>query len=222
MSQQEGDGIAPPRPEPKLCGICEKEVGKYKCPQCLMPYCSVACNRIHKDNHPAVEPKPNPPPAPPPAAAQANSNDPYKVLLDNEAELHRLFKKYPLLQSELSRIEHTTLPPDTGESAPTNALGIKNPYGKKQHTWSREQGLRTGAAALRKARTDPTDKGDGVREFCDLILYLLSKPKGEGEDARGAEMKDVTELVREEVVAEEAQIIERLLQEEAGRDGGDK
>jgi hypothetical protein len=61
-----------------------------------------------------------------------------------------------------------------------------------------------------------------VREFCDLVLYLLSKPKGEGEDARGTQTKDVTELVREEVIAEEAKIVERLLQEEGGRDGGDK
>jgi len=32
----EGDAAAPARPDPKLCGVCSKEFGKYKCPQCFM------------------------------------------------------------------------------------------------------------------------------------------------------------------------------------------
>lgn len=26
-----------PKPQPKLCGICEAEPGKYKCPRCALP-----------------------------------------------------------------------------------------------------------------------------------------------------------------------------------------
>jgi hypothetical protein len=54
------------------------------------------------------------------------------------------------------------------------------------------------------------------------VLYLLSAKKREGGAGDGtgdAKVKDLTEVVREEVVAEETKIIERLLQEEAGEDG---
>lgn len=27
----------PSKPKPKLCGICEKEDGRYKCPRCSLP-----------------------------------------------------------------------------------------------------------------------------------------------------------------------------------------
>lgn len=26
-----------PKPKPKLCGICDKQDGKYKCPRCSLP-----------------------------------------------------------------------------------------------------------------------------------------------------------------------------------------
>jgi len=31
------DSAPPKRPDAQLCGVCENEVGKYKCPQCRMP-----------------------------------------------------------------------------------------------------------------------------------------------------------------------------------------
>lgn len=34
--QLEADNL-PEKPKPKLCGICEKEDGKYKCPRCSLP-----------------------------------------------------------------------------------------------------------------------------------------------------------------------------------------
>nr|CAI5839960.1 unnamed protein product [Callosobruchus analis] len=33
----------------KICDICQKE-GKYKCPTCLIFYCSVTCCRKHREN----------------------------------------------------------------------------------------------------------------------------------------------------------------------------
>nr|VDD40564.1 unnamed protein product [Brassica oleracea] len=32
----------------QTCGICERVVSKYKCPCCLVPYCSVGCFKKHK------------------------------------------------------------------------------------------------------------------------------------------------------------------------------
>jgi hypothetical protein len=73
--------------------------------------------------------------------------------------------------------------------------------------------LRKGAAALRKARTDPSETGDGVREFCELVLFLLSKQE---EQQKEKEKRGVIGRVREEVAAEEMGVIERLLREEGG------
>ncbi|KAH0901387.1 hypothetical protein HID58_040890 [Brassica napus] len=36
-----------PRAAP-TCEICEKVVSKYKCPSCLVPYCSLVCFKKHK------------------------------------------------------------------------------------------------------------------------------------------------------------------------------
>ena len=91
-------------------------------------------------------------------------------------------------------------------------MGGNNPNNRNKtpQPWSRDVGLRRGAAALRKARTNPGDVGDGVREYCELVLFLLGKQnkQGEGEGA--------VERVREEVVREEVGVIERLLREEEG------
>lgn len=31
-----------------VCSVCQKAVSKYKCPTCLIPYCSLDCCKIHK------------------------------------------------------------------------------------------------------------------------------------------------------------------------------
>ncbi|KAH8973298.1 hypothetical protein BDL97_01G038800 [Sphagnum fallax] len=41
----------------KQCGICNNAESKYKCPCCLIPYCSVTCYRQHKEI-PCVKPEP--------------------------------------------------------------------------------------------------------------------------------------------------------------------
>ncbi|XP_010451144.2 PREDICTED: zinc finger HIT domain-containing protein 3 [Camelina sativa] len=33
----------------QTCEICKKVVSKYKCPSCILPYCSLACFKIHKE-----------------------------------------------------------------------------------------------------------------------------------------------------------------------------
>lgn len=58
---------------------------------------------------------------------------------------------------------------------------------------------------------DPGEEGDGVREYCVLVTYLLDKAK---EQRAGKQARDVTATVRAEVVAEEAEVIRGLLQQE--------
>ncbi|CAL5427271.1 unnamed protein product [Camellia sinensis] len=41
---------------PRKCQVCEEAQSKYKCPTCLIPYCSVVCFKKHKEV-PCVKPE---------------------------------------------------------------------------------------------------------------------------------------------------------------------
>ncbi|KAI8349766.1 hypothetical protein B0O80DRAFT_501100 [Mortierella sp. GBAus27b] len=45
----------------KICGICDANPPKYKCPTCTLPYCSLACYKKHKET-PCEKPVPIPEP----------------------------------------------------------------------------------------------------------------------------------------------------------------
>ncbi|XP_011080155.1 zinc finger HIT domain-containing protein 3 [Sesamum indicum] len=42
---------------PRKCEVCEEAQSKYKCPSCLIPYCSLACFKKHKET-PCSKPEP--------------------------------------------------------------------------------------------------------------------------------------------------------------------
>ncbi|KAK0747495.1 hypothetical protein B0T21DRAFT_379532 [Apiosordaria backusii] len=225
-ADDDNDPPPPPKPAPKLCGVCNTQPGKYKCPRpgCAMPYCSIPCHKSHKGNHPPdPPPAPSQPTAPPPQPTnKPDPKDPYQVLLDHAHVFDRLFKKYPSLPSALNSIQSQTLPPPPPAPGSTPSfLTGGNPRKRKEPPWSKDVGLRKGADALRKARTDPTDTGDGVREYCEVVLYLLSLGGDKGEvDRDGKEPRPLAERavreVREEVWREERRVVESLLREEEG------
>lgn len=43
---------------PKTCKVCDNAQSKYKCPNCLIPYCSLPCFRKHKEV-PCAKPEPS-------------------------------------------------------------------------------------------------------------------------------------------------------------------
>jgi len=45
--------VPPPKSKP-CCVVCGSDDGKYKCPKCREPYCSVKCCREHKEKCPAL------------------------------------------------------------------------------------------------------------------------------------------------------------------------
>ncbi|KAF9986226.1 hypothetical protein BGZ75_002068 [Mortierella antarctica] len=52
----------------KICGVCTTVESKYKCPTCTLPYCSLACYKLHKETpceKPAPIPEPETIPVPP-------------------------------------------------------------------------------------------------------------------------------------------------------------
>lgn len=131
-------------------------------------------------------------------------------MLDDCPELDQLFKKYPRLPSQLRLIHAATLPPQ--DAPPSNGglpwnLSQAPGYQSNKPKWSHDTGLKRGKQALRQARTDPEEEGDAVREYCELVLFLLAKEKNVD--------VDVTDLVRRQVTQQDVKLIEQLIEEES-------
>lgn len=121
-----------------------------------------------------------------------------------------MFEKYPRLPAKLLLIDRTTLPPvDEPTGGLPWSLQQAPGYQPKRAKWTHDTGLKRGKEALRKARTDPGEDGDAVREYCELVIYLLSKTKE----------NDVIDMVRQEVTQEDMKLIEQMIEAE-GQDRG--
>ncbi|KAL2753709.1 hypothetical protein ACRALDRAFT_2110395 [Sodiomyces alcalophilus JCM 7366] len=206
-------------PQARLCGICNTNPGKYKCPRCALPFCSVPCNKIHRENHPPdPEPEskpsdPGPPPVPAAVTEGASSssnqpNNPFSVLDDSE-QLRYLFRRYPNLPQQLLAINAATEPPPEAqpstlkEAILAKAAAANNP---KHTQWNHDVGIRKGKEALRKARKAEGDAGEGVREFSELIVHLISQ---------GTQGEEADSVLRNQVAQRDADLIKRLLEEES-------
>ncbi|KAF9870159.1 hit finger domain protein [Colletotrichum karsti] len=201
-------------PKTKMCGICNEKEGKYKCTRCSLPFCSVPCNKIHRENHPPdPEPAPRTPAAaePPEANVKAKARDPNNPfsVLDDSDQLRYLFKRYPNLRSRLLDILAATEPPPelqgTGSSLndmmKAKAMAAANP---KKEQWTHDVGIRKGKEALRKARNAAGEEGEGVREYIELINHLVSKD----EDAAAEE------AIRKSAAERDTELIRRLMAED--------
>ncbi|KAM0204233.1 hypothetical protein ACHAPA_009332 [Fusarium lateritium] len=193
---------------PSLCGVCNVDPPKYKCPRCRLPYCSVACNKIHRENHPP-DPEPAQTSQPEPSQSQlpsrpppADPSNPFSALERSE-KLRLLFRKYPNLPEQLRKIDAATLPPpETKSSIPASLLKGLPP---KQEAWNHDIGLQNGKEALRKARRAHGEQGDAIREYSELILHLMN-----AENAS----TDVDNTLRQQLAQEDTKLIERLMAQE--------
>lgn len=60
-----------------LCQVCKKEPSKYKCPKCLLAYCSIPCfkdgqHSVYHENHVKQQPTTQPIVPPPNTSIEAN------------------------------------------------------------------------------------------------------------------------------------------------------
>ncbi|CAM1504140.1 Fc.00g017310.m01.CDS01 [Cosmosporella sp. VM-42] len=196
-------------PKAAVCGVCNVNAPKYKCPRCYLPYCSVACNKSHRENHPPdPEPKPEQKRA---SDAQSNApaqpchpTSPFRAL-EKSDKLRHLFKKYPGLPDQLLRIHAATLPPtDAASQNPGIPASLLKGLPKKE-SWNHDIGIQNGKEALRKARRADGEEGDAIREYSELILHLTNT---------GGSDSDVTNLLRQQLAREDTRLIERLMAEE--------
>jgi len=208
VGAKDGDN-ATTKPEPSLCGVCDVNPPKYKCPRCRLPYCSVACNKIHHENHPA---DPEPAPAAPRSALSESlatslpqlpdPSNPFQALESSE-KLRLLFRKYPGLPDQLRKIDAATLPPP--EAKPAIPASLLKGLPPKQEAWNHDIGIQNGKEALRKARRADGEQGDAIREYSELILHLMNT-----ENVR----TDVDNILRQKMAQEDTKLIERLMAQE--------
>ncbi|KFA74673.1 hypothetical protein S40288_03229 [Stachybotrys chartarum IBT 40288] len=213
---EEDGGAEPEGPAPanesSLCGVCLKEPPKYKCPRCYLPYCSVACNRTHRENHPP-DPTPGPQPEHEPAPATASTinqhpaepadpNNPFRAL-DSSDKLRLLFAKYPSLPDQLLKIHAATQPPTEANSGVPAALLKGLP--PRHNRWNRDLGVKKGKEALRRARKAAGEEGAGVREYTELILHLMN-----GSESR----EDMSSLLKQQTDQQDLKLIEQMMAEE--------
>ncbi|OAQ74307.1 zinc finger domain-containing protein [Pochonia chlamydosporia 170] len=207
--QQAQPTSAPDAKGVTICGVCEKTPSKYKCPRCYLPYCSVACNKIHKENHP---PDPEPKSVEKPVVSEAASNgtgdatsnpsNPFHALEKSE-QLQRLFRKYPCLQQKLLDIYAATQPPreDPEKRIPASLMqGVP-----KKDSWNHDIGIKKGKEALRRARRADGEAGEAIREYSELVLHLINTQDGKGE---------VATLLQQQAAQEDTKLIEQLLAQE--------
>lgn len=145
--------------------------------------CSVACNKIHRENHPP-DPTPAPKPSPPPAASATAATAPEESnedsgthqsdhrfgTLERSKELQYLFKKYPRLPKQLLDIHAATLPPPSEKSRIPASLLKDLP--ESSNGWDRDKAMASGKEALRKARGAKGEDGEALREYSELVLHL--------------------------------------------------
>ncbi|KAM0354757.1 hypothetical protein ACHAP4_007945 [Fusarium culmorum] len=172
--------------------------------------CSVACNKIHRENHPPdPEVVTQPEPAQPESQSQQVSeprpfdpSNPFQALETSE-KLRLLFRKYPDLPEQLLKIDAATLPPAESKLAiPASLLKGLPP---KQEAWNHDIGIQNGKEALRKARRAGGEKGDAIREYSELILHLINTESAN---------TDVDSILRQQLAQEDTKLIERLMQQE--------
>ncbi|KAJ6784171.1 hypothetical protein PWT90_09262 [Aphanocladium album] len=180
--------------------------------------CSVACNKIHRENHPPdPEPKPEPPQAAavPTVAAEApavtnnleDTHNPFRALDSASDKLQMLFTKYPSLPQQLMDIHAAMQPPSETEQNNGIPASLLKGLPTKKGTWNHDIGIKNGKEALRKARKTDGAPGEAVKEYCELIQYLMNGQAG----------ADASALLQKQAATQDSELIERLMTEEKRR-----
>ncbi|KAI0392667.1 hypothetical protein F5Y17DRAFT_343329 [Xylariaceae sp. FL0594] len=184
-----------------LCIVCSEVPGKYKCPRCELFTCSVDCSRVHRDNHPAVEPKPKP------AAAAAKPEEPKEPresgvkqpaqlsnIVDTE-EYKDLLRRYPDLEKYLWDIATATDPPNPARAGPKQQR-------KPNQPWTQEVGMDNAVRLVQSIKASPGNVRSALREFSDLVSIFKAK------------MQTQEDQLRKERAQHDAHVISSLLRNE--------
>ncbi|KZM21441.1 uncharacterized protein EKO05_0006178 [Ascochyta rabiei] len=173
-----------------ICGVCNSEPKKYKCPTCALPYCSLSCFKEHKITHADLAPTPSapaeleipqpPPPAPVPRYLKKKTD--FSVLATNP-KFQELLKTYPALLTLLQRVYATTIEPDA-DNQPRRGRGGRGFRGRgfrgrgrggrhddSQSRWTQKQGDADAMKMLRayREREENNKEREAMAAFVQLV-----------------------------------------------------
>ncbi len=131
--------------------------------------------------------------------------NPFRALDSSSDALDKLFARYPELPQQLLDIHAATQPP-TEAGSETKGIPASLLKGiPKKDNWNHDIGIKNGKEALRKARRAEGDRGEAIREYCELIAHLMN------DDKAGSNM---TSLLQQQTAAQDTELIESLLAKE--------
>ncbi|KAF1939166.1 hypothetical protein EJ02DRAFT_352960 [Clathrospora elynae] len=184
-----------------LCGICNAQPKKYKCPTCALPYCSLLCFKSHKTTHPdptstpstSAEPSlPQPPPTAPTPRYLKKKND-LSVLATNP-KFQDLLKTHPTLLASLQRVYAKTIKPDPEDEARRRMLERNSFRGRGRGSRGRGRGGRGGSWGGHEEKEErwTPKKGDA-----DAMGLLKGIREGNGREKEKESMAEFVALVEE-------------------------
>ncbi|KAI5791731.1 hypothetical protein DFH27DRAFT_602949 [Peziza echinospora] len=154
-----------------LCALCKTTQSRYKCPSCLIPYCSLICYKPHKLTHEgsttATTSKPtaagtSTTPAQSTTTSTTTATDPDQepfLPLLSHPNLKSHITSNPTLHNLLYSIYLSTLEPPpsttTSISVPTNPLHKRRPphaAAAPQQPWTPDTGIQKGVKKLSRVR----------------------------------------------------------------------
>ncbi|KAF2624194.1 hypothetical protein BU25DRAFT_163130 [Macroventuria anomochaeta] len=187
-----------------LCGVCNSEPKKYKCPTCALPYCSLSCFKVHKSTHaeaappPAapVEPEIPQPPPPAPIPCYLKKKTDFSILATNP-KFQELLKAYPVLLPTLQRVYAATIEPDEDDQRrcyKSGRGGFRGRGGRgwggrgrgrggrrddAPHKWTQKQGDADGMKMLKeyRGREDNDKEKEAMATFVQLVEDTFADPE---------------------------------------------
>ncbi|OAK98379.1 hypothetical protein IQ06DRAFT_379221 [Phaeosphaeriaceae sp. SRC1lsM3a] len=195
-----------------LCGVCNAEPKKYKCPTCSLPYCSITCFKLHKSTHPessttpstaqktpsdqTILPQPAQPPAPLPRYLK-NKTD--FSLVATHPQFTALLKTHPALLPTLQRVYAATIEPDPedrrsmrggfrGRGTRGRGRGRgRGGFEEREGRWTQKKGDTDGLGLLKGVREGKMGEKEkeGMRAFVELLEEVLGKKEGEEDGGSG-------------------------------------
>ncbi|EUC34766.1 hypothetical protein COCVIDRAFT_91707 [Bipolaris victoriae FI3] len=186
-----------------LCGVCETEPKKYKCPTCALPYCSLACFKTHKVTHPEdavsstskpAEPTIPQPPPPAPIPRYLKSRTDFSTLATSP-KYQDLLKANPILLSTLQRVYAKTIQPDPEDERRRRMLERNMSRGRgsrgrgrgrgrggrhweeREERWTPKKGDKDAMAVLKSIRDgeDNQEEKEAMAQFVELVDELFGK-----------------------------------------------
>ncbi|ORY13645.1 hypothetical protein BCR34DRAFT_480788 [Clohesyomyces aquaticus] len=190
-----------------LCGVCNTEPKKYKCPTCALPYCSLPCFKDHKRIHPSTSTplsarQPSPPaipePPPPPPAPKYIKKKRDFTLLTSNPRYQELLKTHPALLASLQRIYAATIEPEPDDDAQPTARHAQGGRGRGRGRGDRGKGRGGGRFAGQEGRVWKWTQKKGDADAMRLLKRLREgKEGGKEQDAIVEFARMVSETFRE-------------------------